>query len=135
VERAGRVGRDELDQDALGLGRTPAEVLAAFGDVPDGRPEPPLCEVEVDEAGPGDLGALHEVGLGKRLDELLRQAPGRHPGALGQGEGKVGGELAVLGAGGAGKLDRRRAGGEGAVGTHLVETGLQQAGEVIGDHV
>ncbi len=56
VQRPGRVGGDELDQDPLRVGgRGRAEILADGDQRRQRPPEPGVGEEEVDEAGAGDL--------------------------------------------------------------------------------
>jgi hypothetical protein len=61
-QRARRVGRDELDEDALGgLGRAGAEAVAALQDVRERGGVPPVGQEEVQEPGAGDLDAIEPV--------------------------------------------------------------------------
>ncbi len=70
VQRPGRVGGDELDQDALGrVGRRRAEPLAGGGEADHRPPVPLVGEEEVDEAGAGDLDPLDRL-----LAQLRRPA-------------------------------------------------------------
>ena len=78
-ERAGRVGGDHLDQDAL-LRRGEAGAVAGTRgeDLAQRTGEPAVGEEEVDEAGSRDLGAVdfgdRRGGGGKLLRELARRA-------------------------------------------------------------
>ena len=78
VQRAGRVGGDELDQDPLGRGgRRRAEVLARLGEALHRAPVPGVGEEEVDEAGAGDLDPLDAAALAAELAlELGPEAAG-----------------------------------------------------------
>ena len=52
---------------------------------------------KVDEAGPGDLHFQEHALRGREVvDDGLRHLPGRHLGLLGQDQGQVGGQVAVL---------------------------------------
>ena len=69
-QRAGRVGADELDQDALGgLGRAGAEVVARAGMCGQRAAEPRSVRNRFRKPGPGDLDAL------ERSAEPLAPAP------------------------------------------------------------
>ena len=77
VQRAGRVGGDELDQDPLGRrGRRRAEVLAGRDQRGQRAPVPGVGEEEVDEAGAGDLDPVEAAGAAEVALELAPQALG-----------------------------------------------------------
>jgi len=63
-------------------------------------------QVEIDEAGAGDLGARHERTRRQRRDDRLGERARVLPGALGQAQRDVGGELSVGRL--AGALERHR---------------------------
>ena len=53
---------------------------------------------KVDEAGPGDLHLQEHALRGRQVvDDDFGHLPGRHLGLLGQDQGQVGGQVAVLG--------------------------------------
>ena len=82
VQRAGRVGGDELDQDPLRrLDRGRAEVVAGGDQGGQRAPVPGVGEEEVDEAGAGDLDPLEAAGAAEVPLQLgLRGARRRRAG-------------------------------------------------------
>ena len=53
------------------------------------------CELEVDEAGPGDLDRFNEIELSDQLDERTGQVPRRPSELLGQTHGHIAREVAM----------------------------------------
>ena len=132
VHRPGRVGRDIFDVHPPPRADPRAAVGGAVGQdgaklvVPDVGREP-----DVDEAGPGDLGAHHLVQrLQPRRDQLGESAR-VGAGALGEHHRRVGGEIAVRGI--ARRLDRHRLalepGRQRALAFESVEDGVEMRGE------
>ncbi len=76
VQRTGRIGRDEFDQHRLVDLRLQAEALALAQDLADHRLLGRRLQVQVDEAGAGDLERRDPVGdrllAAQRLDQRLR---------------------------------------------------------------
>ena len=108
-QRAGGIGRDELDLDALrragGRGGAGAEVAAGRADLGGGLGVPGRRQEQVDEARPGDLDPLD--GGQRRSDrgDLLRHLARVALRAPGQLQSSVRCEVAVLGVVGAGEPD------------------------------
>ena len=102
VQRAGRVGGDELDHDLLrGRGRLRAEVVAG-GDQDGQRPPVPgVGEEEVDEAGAGDLDPVEAPIAAEAAFELAAQALGDRARVVAQRPGeqhrRVGAVVAEVG--------------------------------------
>ncbi len=101
VQRAGGIGRHELDQDLLAVARRAAESGALLGHGGDDGLARGGGDAQIDEARAGDLGGLDEVD-GARLrhqgvDDGLGQFTRVAAGGLGQLHGHVGGDVAVGG--------------------------------------
>src|SRR5690606_21942584 len=110
VQRAVRVGRDELHRHRLAAaGRGAAVVLALFEDAPQRAQAAGGRQGEVDEAGAGDLDLLHLLGGRQGGDDQFGQLARLHAGRLGPWEGAVGG--VVAGGGRRGALGRGGRGG------------------------
>ena len=98
VQRPGGVGADELHLDfdagahvAVAVSRT-QPVNFRDHPVPIG-----VGDEKVDEAGPGDLHLQEHALRGREVvDDDFGHLPGRHLGLLGQDQGQVGGQVAVL---------------------------------------
>src|SRR5690606_17410585 len=97
VDRAGRVGRDELEVDPGAATGLAAAVGGPRGDDGAGQlPGGARLEADVEEPGAGDVRG-GDAGLGAQpLGEQFGQRPGRRAGLLGQLHGDVGGPVAVL---------------------------------------
>ena len=84
VHRAGRIGRDELNQDALRLARSArAEVLARGEHLGERARQPGVRQEQVHEARAGDLEALEArpEALLQRVPEALGDLARRRPSA------------------------------------------------------
>ncbi len=97
VDRARRVGADELEVDLLSgvevtgaVRRTGRDDLRGQGALGAG------LDADVEEAGTGDLGARDAVGRAELVGEQLRELARVHAGLLGQLQRDVGGVVAVL---------------------------------------
>ena len=91
-------GGDHLDLHALSLLAAPRSkrLGAARGSSPSADREPLVAEEEVDEARPGDLGALDHLEPGGRLRDLGRDLPRRPPPRPGELQRDVRRVVAVL---------------------------------------
>jgi hypothetical protein len=83
----------------------PSIVLARSPDLLQNPVEPAVSDEEVDEARPGDLGLGDVFGLGEVAGEDLRDLSWAPLRFLGESQGDVGGEVAVLALPRAGDLD------------------------------
>ena len=121
-DRAGRVGRDELHLDALGLVRDgAAEAAARLEHRCEAAGEPAVVDRQVEEPRPGDLDPRHAVEAGDPLAQLLGDLPRRAPQRPRELERDVRRIVAVALVGRPRQLDRGAAGlgdgvGEGADG-------------------
>ncbi|MNQ66437.1 hypothetical protein D3C85_809290 [compost metagenome] len=101
VQRAGGIGRDELDQDLLAAARGAAERGALLGHGRDDGLAGGGGDAQVDEAGAGHFRAFDQRGrIGvrqQRAHDGLGQFAGVAAGGLGQLHGHVGGDVAVRG--------------------------------------
>ena len=136
VDRAGRVGGDELEVDLLAH-------LAGAGAVGGARLDHGARELargrrvdgDVEEAGAGDVDARDARGGGQPGGEHLGQRPRGHPGALRQLQRDVRGPVAVVAVAGAlhrdglGHVQGDLAGGDG-----LGQAGHDRGGELGGCH-
>jgi hypothetical protein len=134
VDRAGGVGRHELDHDLLAAAQLRGGVRrrALVDDLGEDVVQPGGCEAEVHEARTGDLDGLdvrRQVGV-EVLDELGGQLARVAPGLLGRGERHVRGPVAVLPVGRSLHRDllRKRFDGERHQGA------AHGFGEIIADH-
>ena len=98
VQGTGGVGADELHLDLLAGAQVAVAVSRAQAvnfrehPVPEG-----VIDEEVDEPGPGDFHFLqHACGRRQAADQNFGHLPGRHPGLLGQDQGQIGGQVAVV---------------------------------------
>lgn len=99
VQRAGRVGRDELDQYFLAIARRAAVGVGLAGHCLYHRLPGSWGEAEIDEARAGDLGILDQFARlrlrHQRIDDALGQLARVAARRLGQLHGHVGGDIAV----------------------------------------
>ena len=96
VNRAGRVGGDELQVERLAAEVRVLAVACAIGQhLVDHRGGGGGIQRDVDEAGPRHLDGRDAVGGGQPLGEQLGQIARLHAGLLGQLHGGVGGPIAV----------------------------------------
>jgi hypothetical protein len=102
MQGAVRIGRDELHLHRLArLGRCVAVAFALLEHATQGAEPARLVEVEIDEAGTGDLDLGQMLRARHRLGERLRQFARLASGELGQQQGHVGGVVAMFAALGA----------------------------------
>ena len=98
VQRAVRVGRDELDRHRFERARLAVAVgFALVEHAADRRQAASLRDVEIQEPRAGDVDLGHVLRLRQRIDEGLGGIARLHAGRLGQHQGEVAGVIAVLG--------------------------------------
>ena len=96
VQRPGRVGRHELDDDlAIGAAGVTAEGIAQLVHLPHHLRLRIASQIKIDEAGAGDFAAQHARRGGQLLDDGLRQRTRRKTSCFGQTHGDIAGEVAV----------------------------------------
>ena len=137
VQRAGGVGRDELEVDPGADHRGAVAVPVAVGQHGrDHRTSGRGGEPHVEEAGPGHLDGVHPVGRGQRRRQPASQLARVHPDRLGHLQGEVRRVVAVLGV--AGPLDHHQPGQHARVQAALIQHpgggGTDQEREVVGSH-
>ena len=92
----GGIGRDELHLDPPTGPHLAAPIGVPGGqDLRDQRQVGPGGKVEIDKAGPGDLGPRQDRRGGQFGDDTLGQVPRLAAGQPGQDHGRVAGEIAV----------------------------------------
>ena len=102
VERPGRVGGDELDEDPLRRrGRDRPQALAGLAEARQGAPVPGVGEEEIDESGAGNLDPVDAAAGGEIALELRADAScdvaGRFPQRRGEQHRRVGAVVPQLG--------------------------------------
>jgi len=137
VQRAGRVGGDELEVHVAPGQLVAGAVARARGeDLPDDRALGVGGQAQVDEPGPGDLGAGDAVAGGQLLGQPGRELARVHAGLLGGPQRDVGRVVAVVGV--AGTLDTgvgRQCGDvQVASEQHVPRDVTDQVGEHVGIH-
>ena len=96
VQRSGRVGRDIFDIDRPAAAGIRGAITAPGGQhVGNARLPETVGDLQIDEAGSGDLHAGHLVHIGKPLGQALGDCARRQARGLGQHHGGVGRDIAM----------------------------------------